>query len=162
MKNLILIGMPGSGKTTVGQLVANRLGRPFVDLDMPIAEAAGRPIPEIFSVEGEAGFRRRETEALAYFANQSGLVIATGGGIVTRPENEPLLRQNGTVIWLQRPLQDLPTDGRPLSQSGDLEAMYTIRRPLYEALADRTVENIGDPDTVATRVMEAYDEALSD
>ena len=141
MENVILVGMPGCGKSTVGRKLAQRLGREFQDADRRIAEKAGCTIPEIFAREGEAGFRARETEVLAELGKRSGLVIATGGGCVTRQENEPLLHQNGTVYFLERDLGKLPKDGRPLSQRNDLKAMYETREPLYRRFADRTIDN---------------------
>ena len=104
MENIILVGMPGCGKTTNGRLLAEALGKRFVDADEQIVQLAGCSIPEIFSNQGEAGFRALETDVLAQIGKESGLVISTGGGCVTRPENLPLLRQNGTLIWLKRPI----------------------------------------------------------
>ena len=141
MENLILIGMPGCGKSTVGQLLAQKTGRTFVDADEAIREAAGMTIPEIFAQEGEDGFRKRETQVLGELGKASGLVIATGGGCVTREENYPLLHQNGTIYFLQREISHLPTEGRPLSQAGNLEEMFNHRKPLYEAFADKIVDN---------------------
>ena len=149
MENIILIGMPGCGKSTVGKALAAQLGKQFVDADAAIAEKAGRSIPEIFADTGEEGFRSIETEVLAELGKQSGLIIATGGGCVTRQRNYPLLHQNGTVFWLTRDLSKLPTDGRPLSQNNKLADMYRVRRPMYEQFADFTVRNDGDiADTV--------------
>ena len=148
MTNLILIGMPGSGKSTVGALLAKALNKTFVDADAEIVKKAGCSIPEIFSVFGENGFRNIETEVLSEFGKKSGLVIATGGGCVTRKENYPLLHCNGTIIQLRRDLQALPTEGRPLSQAGKLEEMYRIRKPMYEAFADFSVDNIELSETV--------------
>lgn len=149
MENIVLIGMPGSGKSTVGQLLAQRLERAFIDADTAIIQHAGMPIPEIFAQQGEEGFRQIETKVLADLGKRSGLIIATGGGCVTRPENYPLLRQNGTIIWLERDIALLPTDGRPLSQSGKLTEMYQHRKPLYERFADIAADNGADPaDTV--------------
>lgn len=151
MENLILVGMPGSGKSTVGAFLAQRLGKVFVDADVEITKAADMPIPEIFTRHGEEKFREIETEVLALLGKQSGLVIATGGGCVTRQGNYSLLHQNGTIIWLQRSLDTLPTDGRPLSQSGSLERMYAVRRPLYDTFSDIIVDNNRNPeDTVNT------------
>ena len=98
-------------------------------------------IPEIFAQEGEDGFRKRETQVLGELGKASGLVIATGGGCVTREENYPLLHQNGTIYFLQREISQLPTEGRPLSQTGDLQQMYQVRKPMYEAFADKIVDN---------------------
>lgn len=141
MQNIILIGMPGCGKSTIGRRLARLLNRPFVDADNVIAEAAGKSIPEIFADEGEAGFRERETNVLAELGKRSGTVIATGGGCVTRPENYPLLHQNGVIIWLRRSLEQLPTDGRPLSQVYTRQTLYEQRKHLYAAFADRIVQN---------------------
>ena len=141
MENIVLVGMPGCGKSTVGQLLAQQLGKEFVDADAEIVRAAQIPIPEIFAQSGEDGFRKWETQVLAKLGQRSGLVIATGGGCVTRSENYPLLHQNGTIYWIQRDIASLPTDGRPLSQAGRLEQMYQIRKPLYERFADFTVSN---------------------
>lgn len=143
MENLILIGMPGSGKSTVASVLAEKTGKHPVDADAAITEKTGRTIPEIFAAEGEDGFRALETQVLAELGKQSGLVIATGGGCVTEERNHPLLHQNGTVFWLQRELDKLPTDGRPLSQTNRLADMFAIRKPLYEHFADYTIDNNG-------------------
>ncbi len=154
MENIILIGMPGCGKTTVGKLLAQKSSKTFVDADTCIIEKAGKPIPEIFTQSGEAGFRTLETEVLAELGRKSGLVIATGGGCVTQIRNYPLLHQNGTILWLQRDIAQLPVDGRPLSQTTDLAQMYAIRKPMYEHFADYAIRNNGDPDTTAAEILE--------
>lgn len=141
MENTVLIGMPGCGKSTVGRLLAELSGKTFVDADSEIEEQAGMSIPEIFASSGEIGFRAWETKVLAQLGKQSGLVIATGGGCVTREENYPLLHQNGTIYWLQRDIENLPTDGRPLSQAGKLQEMYNIRKPMYQHFADHKIGN---------------------
>lgn len=150
MQNIVLVGMPGSGKSSVGRALAKALGRVFVDADAEIAQLAGIPIPEIFARFGEDTFREYETRVLSELGKKSCLVIATGGGCVTRQRNYPLLHQNGRIVWLRRDLDRLPTDGRPLSQAGKLEDMYQARRALYEAFADFVVDNNGSlKDTVA-------------
>lgn len=153
MENIVLIGMPGCGKSTVGRLLAENLGRKFVDADAEIVNLAKMEIPEIFATSGEEAFRRLETQVLSYLGQQSGLVIATGGGCVTRPENYPLLHQNGTIYWLERDISTLPTDGRPLSQSGKLEQMYSIRKPLYQHYADEIIRNDGTPEQTAAAIL---------
>ncbi len=153
MENVILIGMPGCGKTTIGQLLSQRLGKKFLDADTVLEERAGRPITQIIPQEGEAFFRKLESEVLEDLGKQSGLVIATGGGCVTIPANYEALHRNGTIVWLKRDLNALPTDGRPLSMAGHLEEMYAKRRPLYEAFADFAVENSGTPEETAEEIM---------
>ena len=153
MENIVLIGMPGCGKSTVGNLLAEKTGRKFVDADTAIAEKADISIPEIFANGGEAAFRELETAVLAEICKGSGLVIATGGGCVTRAENYPLLHQNGTIIWIKRDISSLPTDGRPLSQSNDLSQMYQKRAPLYANFADITVENDESVEETANRIL---------
>ena len=153
MENIILIGMPGSGKTTVGKLVAEKLGKPFVDADEEIVRLAGKSIPEIFAQDGESAFRDWETSVLSALGKESGLVIATGGGCVTRKSNYPLLHQNGTIFCLQRDLSKLAVDGRPLSQANKLEALYHTRKPLYEAFADFMVDNDGDIHVAADQIL---------
>lgn len=150
MENILLIGMPGCGKTTVGKQLAQKLNKKFVDADEELEKRAGRPITEIIPRDGEAAFRLLETETLEALGKQSGLVIATGGGCVTQARNYELLHQNGTIFWLTRALDKLPTDGRPLSQPGKLEQMYEIRRPMYRRFADAVIPNDGTlEDTLA-------------
>lgn len=152
MKNIILIGMPGSGKSTIGQMLAQRLNRRLVDADTEIEATAGISIPEIFAEQGESGFRKLETNILADLGKQSGLIIATGGGCVTREENYELLHQNGTIFCLHRELSSLPTDGRPLSQAGRLEEMYRVRKPMYDRFADYHIVN-NDLNTAITEIL---------
>ena len=152
-RNLLLIGMPGCGKTTIGQELARRLNRPLEDVDQRIVETAGRPIPEIFAQEGEEGFRIREHRALCEVSKESGRVIACGGGIVTRKENWDPMRQNSTVIYLRRDLSLLPTSGRPMSQANPVEKLYRQRAPLYEQLADLMVDNQGTPEETAQEII---------
>lgn len=154
MENIILIGMPGCGKSTVGKLLAERTGKTFVDADAAIIKKAGISIPEIFSTSGEEGFRQIETAVLRKLGRSSGLVIATGGGCVTREENYPLLHQNGHIIWLQRDISSLPKDGRPLSQSNDLTDMFNKRQPMYEYFADVGVDNNLSPEDTVRRILE--------
>ena len=154
-RSIVLIGMPGCGKSTVAAALGEALGREVCDSDALIEELAGMPIPEIFAQQGEAAFRAYETQAIAQLGKRSGIVLATGGGCVTRPENYPLLHQNGTILWLQRDLAALPTDGRPLSQAGKLEAMYALRRPLYARFADHTISNNGSVEETVAAVKEA-------
>ena len=158
MKNIVLIGMPGCGKSTIGTLLAETLGRTFVDADAQIVQMAGKSIPEIFAQDGEDAFRQWESDALAHLGKQSGLVIATGGGCVTRQRNYPALHQNGSIVWLERDLSLLPTDGRPLSQSNRLEEMYAVRKPLYEAFADVRVANTGSPEDTVTEILSKLEE----
>ena len=146
-QNIALIGMPGCGKTTGGRALADLLGRPFYDADEQIEARAGRKIPDIFAQDGEAAFRRLETEVLAELSRQSGAVIATGGGVVTREENRDLLRQNSTIVWLQRDLHSLPLAGRPVSQSRPLNELAAERMPLYRAWCDAAVEVCGPEET---------------
>ena len=159
--NVILVGMPGCGKSTVGSALAARMGRPFVDCDGEIERAAGRSIPEIFAEEGEAAFRALEARVLAEVCREKGRVIATGGGAVLRPENVRAMRQNGRVLFLRRSLDALSMDGRPLSSSrAALEAMWQVRAPLYAAAADAEIDNNAAPTDVAARAREAFYEAV--
>ena len=139
--NIVLVGMPGCGKTTVGRELARLSGKPFVDLDEEIVRRAGKSIPDIFREEGEAAFRELEAQVLADVCARSGQVIATGGGAVLRAENRAAMRRTGQVYFLCRNLEELPTDGRPLSQKGSLEEMYRVRKPLYSAAADTVIDN---------------------
>ncbi len=141
-KNIILVGMPGSGKSTVGQYLAELLGREFYDSDEEIAKKGETPA-EIIEKYGEEHFRKIETETLADLCKKSGCVIATGGGAVTREENYDIIHQNGTVVFIDRDVERLSTKGRPLSQGGisKLREMYEVRFPLYEKLSHFSVKS---------------------
>ena len=139
--NAILIGMPGAGKTLLGKEIADRMGREFVDIDDMIVEHEGMSIPEIFEKKGESYFRKVETEMLEQACVKTGLVIATGGGIVKKKLNYNIIKQNGVVIWIKRDLDKLETDGRPLSQSMPLDQMYEERKDAYSYWSDFFINN---------------------
>lgn len=157
MENIILIGMPGSGKSTIGKLLAEKTGKTFVDADTMVEQQAGCTIPCIFAEQGESGFRALETQVLAQIGKSSGLVIATGGGCVTKEENYPLLHQNGSIFCIERDIEKLATDGRPLSQSAKMEEMYRVRKPLYARFADHTIGNNGVQDDTAEQILSIWE-----
>ena len=155
MMNIVLIGMPGCGKTTVAGIIGRITGRPVQDVDTMIVQRAGITIPEIFAQSGEEGFRAIETQIITEAGAQSGTVIATGGGSVTRQENYAPLHQNAVIVWLQRDIGKLPRDGRPLSARADLNEMFRRRAPMYSAFADMTADNNGTPEAAAEMILEA-------
>ena len=154
MQNIVIIGMPGSGKTAVSTMLAEKLGRKILDTDTMVAEKAGVTIPEIFAAQGEAGFRRLETEATAEVGKLSGNIISTGGGVVTVADNYELLHQNGVIVWIERDTNKLARDGRPISLSSDLNELYAARLPLYDRFADIKADNNGDINDTVNAIME--------
>ena len=157
-RNLVLIGMPASGKTTVGQAAAQRLGREFFDVDAYITQKAGTDIPTIFAEKGEAYFRDLETESVRELSARTGIVFATGGGTILRQENVDLLRMNGKLLFLDRPLERLlPTSDRPLGNTAQkIRQLYETRLPLYRAAADETVRSAETVEETAKRVIECF------
>lgn len=154
--NIILVGMPGCGKSTISSLIAEATGRGLVDTDALIVEAEGRSIPVIFANDGEDFFRLCEHKAAEEAGKLSGKVIATGGGIVTRDENLDALRQNGKIFFIERDLSLLSRDGRPLSQGTDLSEMYKKRLPMYLKFSDFTVDNNGSVSDCANEIISIF------
>ena len=154
-ENVILIGMPGCGKSTMARMLGEKLNRPVYDADKEIESEAGRSIPEIFANEGEEAFRKIETRVLARLGAMSGIVLATGGGAVTREENYPLLHQNGRILWIRRPLALLSTKGRPLSQSRNVSELYKERAGAYERFADAAVDSQPDKKDTLQLILKA-------
>jgi len=155
-QNIVLIGMPGSGKTTVGAALSRLSGREVIDLDEQIVRAAGRTIPEIFAERGEAAFRALEREQARLWGRESGKILVTGGGIVKDERNDYLLRQNGRVYQIERDVSLLERDGRPLSANADLSAMLRERAPLYERFRDAAVTNGDTAEQAAGKIWEDY------
>jgi shikimate dehydrogenase len=147
-KNIVLIGMPGSGKSSTGAALAEQTGRVFIDTDDEVVKNAGKSIPELFVESGESVFRRMETDTLRDASKKSGCVIATGGGIVKLPENRRLIRQNSFCVFLDRDVAALPTDGRPLSQQTGVETLAMERLPLYNSWCDIKITADGVNETV--------------
>ena len=147
--NIALVGMPSCGKSTLGRLLAKQLGRPLVDLDEEIVKADGRSIPDIFAAEGEEGFRAKEASQIARFGKEKGLVLSCGGGAVKRAENIRALRQNGVVLFGDRPLS---------SSAAALRTMEAQRRPLYLAAADAVISNTGTLAQTLAAAQEVLDE----
>lgn len=143
-QNIIYIGMPGSGKTTLGKKKAEELGRKFIDIDQLIEEEVGMTIPQFFDKVGEKRFREIETEILRRVSKEHSLVIATGGGVVKKKINYQIIRQNGHVVWIKRDIDKLATGGRPLSLATPLEELYEERKGAYEFWSDSWEENNED------------------
>lgn len=154
-ENIVLIGMPGAGKTTAGQALAAKLGFAFADTDAEIERLSGRHPSSILTEDGEDAFRALESEAIRQAGKRSGCVIATGGGAVTRAENYAALHQNGAIVFLTRPLGELSSSGRPLSASLGVKKLYEARLPLYEAWADARAACLSDPDRTADAILAA-------
>ena len=155
-RSIVLTGMPGSGKSTLGALLSAKTGRPLVDTDAEIVRRAGMPITEIFKTRGEAVFRDMESDVIRELSASGGKLIATGGGAVLRRENVDALKQNGTVVFLDRPLAALlPTEDRPLADDvNKIKALYETRCPIYTAAADVTVPVAGTPEETADAILE--------
>jgi shikimate kinase len=155
-----LVGMPGSGKSTVGRELAGRLGVPFVDLDGEIERRDGRTVPEIFAADGEAGFRALEAQELLRASGRDPSVVACGGGVVLEPANRIALRNTGICVFLSVPLETLsarvrPAEDRPLiHKEGDLERLLADREPLYREFAAHVVDGSGEPGEVADAIVE--------
>jgi shikimate kinase len=147
--NIFLIGLMGAGKSTVGKVLAKKLGRRFLDADHVIEDRCGVKIPVIFEMEGEEGFRKREAQIIREITAEHDIILATGGGAVLLPENRKALSERGTVIYLHANPIELwyrtkGGEGRPLLRSGDpkiiLENLYALRDPLYREIADHVIE----------------------
>lgn len=151
-KNIVLVGMPSCGKTTVGRALAARLGREFVDIDREIVREHGE-IPEIFAAEGEAAFRRYESEVISLVTKRHRLVIATGGGAVEKERNRLNIRQNGVTVYLKRDLSKLSDENRPLSKGGKIGALYERRAPLYEGIKEIVVTNDGTVESAVEKIV---------
>ena len=159
--NLVLIGMPGCGKSTIGKKLAELLHMPLVDIDAEIEKEAGMTIPEIFAKEGEARFRERESAQIQRFGSVGGNVLVTGGGAIKAPLNRKYLRMNGFVAHICRPLELLSREGRPLSQNlQTLQRLWLERKTMYEACRDAAFTNEGSIDACVQAIKEAFDEAL--
>ena len=157
-ENVVLTGMPGCGKTTLGQRIAKTLEREFIDIDREIVSRENMPITEIFSRGGEPLFREIETRVIKEVSAKSGIVIATGGGAVLRAENVRALRQNGRICFIDRPLDTLPTtDSRPLSSDRQkLRALYDERLPIYKSTCDLEVSVAGGVGKTTETILKEY------
>ena len=153
-ENIVLIGMPGSGKSAVGRILAGKTGRSLADTDQLVTEKAGKPIPDIFRENGEPAFRDLESEIIRALSKQGGQIISTGGGAVLRPENVTALRQNGRLFWLDRDPEALvPTDDRPLADTAEkMKQLYRVREPVYRAAADEIIPVTGTPEEAADTI----------
>ncbi|MBE5762106.1 MAG: shikimate kinase [Clostridiales bacterium] len=156
MMNIVIVGMPGSGKTTIANELARITGRRIIDVDKVIEQRAGCDIPTIFAEKGEAAFREMERDATAWAGMQSGCIISTGGGVVKDERNYPSLHQNGRIYHISRDINKLAREGRPLSQSGDLEKMASERAPMYARFADKVIENDSSIQVAATSIWSDY------
>ena len=154
--NLILVGMPGCGKSSVGAIIAESLGREFLDADDEFTKMHSITPADAIRTLGEEKFREMETETVASLGKLSGKVIATGGGVVTRERNYPLLHQNGVIVFLERDIALLPTNDRPLSQGNSLEKLYASRIDAYRRFADLTVESTGIKEKTAELIISAF------
>ena len=157
-KNLVLIGMPACGKTTIGKMVAQILEKEFIDTDAVIEQKAGKSIAEIFAEDGEEYFRKIESEVLMEVGKLANKVISTGGGVVKKSQNYFSLKQNGVIVWIDRSLDELSCEGRPLSKDKQtIERLYMERKDSYAFFADAKIKNEGELEIVVKGVKELYE-----
>lgn len=159
-ENLVLIGMPGCGKSTVGKLLGAMSSRPVIDLDAKIEDTYGMSIETIFERHGEETFRAWERELLRRYGQENGIILVTGGGIVKDASNRYPMQANGRVYHIEREVSCLAREHRPLSLTSDLERMHRKRLPLYRAFADRTVQNDTTPEAVAQEIWRDFFETV--
>lgn len=159
--NLVLVGMPGCGKSSLGSLLAEALNRPLIDCDAEIVKRAGMPIPEVFAQFGEPHFRDIESQVIEDVCKGSGCIIATGGGAILRHENVRAMKQNGRVCFIRRNVDELPRDGRPLSSASEdaVAKLWAQRKDQYHAAADFIIDNDASLEAVANRIQEGFHEA---
>lgn len=161
MKNIVLIGMMGCGKSTIGALLSEKLGRKLVDTDALIVEREGRSIPEIFAAEGEGYFRDLELSVSRELGEKEDLIIACGGGLPLRDDCIASLKSGGVVFWLRRDpgetYDTMDTAGRPLAQQGreDFLARFAQREPIYRSWADHVIDDFSSPECTMNQVLEA-------
>lgn len=153
-RNIILIGMPGCGKTSIGRVLAEKLSREFIDLDDEIEKCTGRSPADIIRSDGEPAFREIESKVLESFAKMSGKVISCGGGVISPKKNRSTLKMNAFVVWIQRDINELATEGRPLSEIIGTHELYRYREPLYIESCDYTILNSGTIEEAADRIYE--------
>jgi shikimate kinase len=157
-KNIVLIGMPGSGKTTIGKILSKKSGLKLIDIDKYIEKSSGKTIPQIFA-EGEEAFRNLEREAVRKFSNEKGLIISTGGGTIKNYSNIKALKENGIIIFIDRPIENIATNAnlskRPLLKDGisGLYAIYDERYELYKKYCDFQIENNNSLEEAALKIM---------
>ena len=161
--NIVLIGMPSCGKSTVGKALAEKLGRQFVDTDAEVVKETGMSIPQIFEEHGEAYFRKHEQAVIEKYGKEKGLVISCGGGAVVNPLAYPALKQNGVIVHIERDMDKAETEGRPLLQDpAALQKLHTQRMPIYRKFADITIDNNGDINDTVQYMMEKLNEHFGD
>ena len=151
--NIIIVGMPGSGKTTVGSMVARALGREFYDVDEYYKKKFGVSAAEHITENGEDFFRDRESDVIKELCGMSGVVISAGGGSVIRDENRKNMRENGFVVWIKRDLDKLPDGGRPMSLKKGVETLYKEREKFYKDASDIEIDNNGDVDKTVDMIL---------
>ena len=147
--NILLIGMPGCGKSTIGRLLADRMSFDFLDADEVFEKKTGISPACFIEKSGEQEFRKRESEILGGFSLLTHTVISLGGGVVEIPANKDLIREAGTVVYIRRDNSDLALDNRPLSLSKGIEKLYELRHEKYENWSDISIDNIGDINDVS-------------
>lgn len=153
MQNIVLVGMPGCGKTTIGKLLAEMTGRAMLDTDEMIANASQRTPSEIIRADGEEAFRIIEHREVCNAGKMSAHIISTGGGVVTRKENYKPLHQNGRIVFVHRDIDSLATEDRPLSLQQKLSQMYETRLPLYREFCDLEISNDSTPESCALEIL---------
>jgi len=163
LTNIILIGMPGSGKSSLGEILSKKTGKDFIDIDEEVEKAENLRIPEIFNVKGEEYFRDLESQMIADVCESKRQIISTGGGAVLRLDNQHAMKRNGIIVWIKRDIAKLGMDGRPLSKdTSSLKRMYSVRKIIYENICDIKIDNNEAVETAADNAIKKISELLNE